>query len=95
VIVILATKGLPFRHERVAARTGMTCRTGKRLCETRSNSLGNALLPKSKMRQIFLATRFYKAEQFMLKSRQRDDSTLAIALGKAHEKRHNFSAYHN
>jgi hypothetical protein len=64
--------------------TGITCRTGKRLGETRSNSLGNALLPKSKVRQIFLATCFYKAEQFMLKSRQRYDSTLAIAPGKAH-----------
>jgi hypothetical protein len=48
-----ATNGLPFRHERFAARTSTTGKTSTRPAENIRNFLGNALLPKSQERQIF------------------------------------------
>jgi hypothetical protein len=82
-----ATKVLPFRQERSAARTGMTCKTSAILCETGSCFLGKGMVPKSQKRQTFLTTHFCKAEQFTLNWRQRYDSMSAIVPDKAQERR--------
>lgn len=52
--------------------------------ETASGSFGAGMLPKSQERQTLMTTIPRKAELFLLDSRQRYESTLAIELGKAH-----------
>jgi hypothetical protein len=40
---MVATKGLPFRRQRLAARTGKTSKTSILCAETMQDFLGNAL----------------------------------------------------
>jgi hypothetical protein len=52
---MIATKSLPFRRQRFAARTGKTGKTSTLHAENVRGFLSNALLPKSEEWQIFVA----------------------------------------
>jgi hypothetical protein len=74
---MVATKDLLFRRQRFAARTGKTSKTSILCAETMRDFLGNALLPKSEVRQIFVAKLSSRTEPFTLNLRQTYGSTVA------------------
>jgi hypothetical protein len=79
----VASKGWPFRQERVARSAGRTGTTGTISCETVSGFLGKGMVLKSQVRPTLLTTCPWQAEQFTLNLRQSYDSMLASVLGKA------------
>src|SRR6266702_5039138 len=86
---MVATKDLPFRRQRLAARTGKTSKTSTLCAETMRDFLVNALLPKSEERQIFVAKPTSRTEPFTLNFRQTYGSTAAELTDEAQ----NLNAY--
>jgi hypothetical protein len=89
--VVSEPKVLPYRHERFAASTGLTCIKGTSSYGTSDDFFGKGMLPKLQKRQTLMATLSRKTELFMLNSWQRYDSMLAIVLGKAQAVTHKYS----
>jgi hypothetical protein len=64
-------------------RTGTTGTNGGFFWKIMLSSLGNAMVPKSKVRQTFLATPLWKTEPFTLNGRQTYDSMAAELIDES------------